>query len=82
MKAVLWALLRWGGEFAVPLAFFLGAIYIWSYKITKSLCGAALPNTALIWIWALGFIQLLILGGLYHLAPRFFPSIAADFFFE
>jgi hypothetical protein len=32
-------------------------------------------------IWALGFVQLAVLGTFYHLLPQFFPAIIADFFF-
>ncbi len=34
------------------------------------------------WIWALGFVQLAVLGVLYHLLPQFFPAIIAEFFFS
>jgi len=82
MKAIVLVLLQWGGKFAIPLAIFLGTIYIWCFKLANSIEGFALTNTALGYIWVLGFIELLLLGGLYHLMPQFFPSWVGNFFFQ
>ncbi len=82
MKAILWVLFQMGGKFAVPLAIFLSIIYLWSYKLVRSMNRLALPKKALSCIWTIGFIELLLLGGLYHLTPQFFPSVVGDFFFQ
>ena len=81
MKAIVLVLLQWGGKFAVPIAIFLGTIYIWCFKLARSIDGFALKPRALGWIWVVGFIELLLLGGLYHLTPQFFPSWVGNFFF-
>ena len=81
MKAILWALFQWGAKIAIPLALILGAIYIWGLFLAKSKDRFDISKTTLTWIWAIGFIELLFLGGLYHLTPQFFPSILGDFFF-
>lgn len=82
MKAILWSLFQWGGKIAIPVAFILSAIYIWSFYWAKSRDGLMISKSALTWIWTIGFIELLILGILYHLTPQFFPSIVGDFFFN
>ena len=82
MKAILWTLLQWGARFALPLALVSIAGYVWSFYLAQSFKGVQLPNSVLIWIWAIGFIEVLILGGLYHLTPQYFPAIVGDFFFN
>lgn len=81
MKAILWSLFQWGAKIAIPLALILSAIYIGSFFLAKSNSRFNISKTALAWVWAIGFIELLFLGGLYHLTPQFFPSIVGDFFF-
>ena len=75
MKTIVLVLLQWGGKFAVPLAIFLSTIYVWCFRFARSIEGFSLTTRALGWIWALGFIELLLLGGLYHLMPQFFPQV-------
>ena len=82
MKAIVLVLLQWGGKLALPLAIFLSTIYIWCFKLARSTEGFALTTRALGWIWVLGFTELLLLGGLYHLTPQFFPSWVGNFFFH
>lgn len=82
MKAILWVLFQWGAKFAVPVALALGILYLASFYFVKSLKGLTLPKSTFAWIWTLGFIEILILGVLYHLTPQFFPSIVGDFFFN
>ncbi len=79
MKAILWALFQWGAKTAMPLALILSMVYVWGFLLAKS--KSDISKTALTWIWTIGFIELLFLGGLYHLTPQFFPSIVGDFFF-
>jgi hypothetical protein len=81
MKAILWALFQWGAKIAIPLALILGAIYIGGFFLAKSKGKFDISKTALAWIWTIGFVELLFLGGLYHLTPQFFPSIIGNFFF-
>jgi hypothetical protein len=81
MKAILWVLFQWGAKIAIPLALILSAIYIWGFFLAKSKGRFDISKTTLAWIWTIGFIELLFLGGLYHLTPQFFPSIVGDFFF-
>tara|TARA_B100001123_G_C15224023_1_gene992449 strand:+ start:429 stop:740 length:312 start_codon:yes stop_codon:yes gene_type:complete len=82
MKAIVWVLLQWGAKFAVLLAIFLSTIYLWCYRLVSSIQGFVLGKKALAWVWVIGFIELLLLGGLYHLTPQFFPSWAGNFFFQ
>ena len=82
MKAVVLILLQWGGKFAVPLAIFLGTIYVWCFKLANSIEYFALTTRVLAFVWVLGFIELLLLGGLYHLTPQFFPTWVGNFFFQ
>lgn len=82
MKGILWTLLQWGAKFAVPLALILCAIYVWSFFLVKSIEGVKIPKLALVWIWAIGFSEILLLGGLYHLTPQNFPSFVGEFFFN
>ena len=82
MKGILWTLLQWGAKFAVPLALILCAIYVWSFFLVKSIEGIKIPKLDLVWIWAIGFSEILLLGGLYHLTPQIFPSFVGEFFFN
>ena len=82
MKAIVLVLLKWGEKFAVPLACLLGFIYVLAFKLANSIEGLPLSNRSLAWIWIFGIIELLILGGLYHQAPQFFPPFIGDFFFQ
>ena len=82
MKAILWTLLKWGAKFALPLALILISIYGGSFYLVKQIEIIKLPQSVLIWIWAIGFIEIIIMGGLYHLTPQFFPSFLGDFFFN
>lgn len=82
MKTVLWALFQWGAKIAIPVALILSSVYIWSFILVKSHNRFDISKTALAWIWTIGFVELLFLGGLYHLTPQFFPSIVGNFFFE
>ena len=81
MKAVLWTLFQWGAKIALPMALILSSIYIWGFFLAKLKGRFDIPKIALAWIWSIGFIELLFLGGLYHLTPQFFPSIIANFLF-
>ena len=81
MKAILWALFQWGATIAISLALILSSIYIWCYFLAKSKSEFDISKTALAWIWTIGCIELLFLGGLYHLTPQFFPSVIGNFFF-
>ena len=82
MKAILWTLLQWGAKFALPLALVLILIYGGSFYLVQQFEGINLPKSVLIWIWTIGFIEIIIMGGLYHLTPQFFPSFLGDFFFN
>jgi hypothetical protein len=81
MKTILWVLFQWGAKLAVPVALILSAVYIWSFFVARSMGRFSISTKVLAWIWVIGFIELLFLGGLYHLTPQFFPSIVGDFFF-
>ena len=82
MKGILWTLFQWGTKFALPLALILCAIYVWSFFLVKSIEGINIPKLALVWIWAIGFSEILFLGGLYHLTPQNFPAFVGEFFFN
>ena len=82
MKAILWTLLQLGAKFALPLALILISIYGGSFYLVQQIEGIKLPNSVLIWIWAIGFTEIIIMGGLYHLTPQYFPSFLGDFFFN
>ncbi len=82
MKAILWSLFQWGAKVAVPVALLLFPIYIWSFYLVKSIETIQFSKSVLTWIWVIGFIELLVLGGLYHLIPQFFPAIVGEFFFN
>lgn len=84
MKYILWAMFKWGGYQALGLALVFTSFYVGSFFAIKKVWTRQdhqLSNTTLKLIWVLGFIQLAVLGGLYHLMPQFFPAIVADFFF-
>ena len=84
MKYILWAMFKWGGGKALGLALVFTSIYVGSFfAITHShtLKKHQISYAALKLIWVLGFLQLAVLGALYHLLPQFFPTIIADFFF-
>jgi len=82
MKAILWTLFQWGAKFALPLAFILLAIYVWSFYLVNSINRIDFSKSAMVWVWAIAFSEILFLGGLYHLTPQFFPSFVGDFFFN
>ena len=82
MKGILWKLLQWGAKFAVTLALILCAIYVWSFFLVKSIGRMNIPKLALVWIWAIGFSEILLLGGLFHLIQQNFPSFVGEFFFN
>ena len=76
---------KWGGIEAILLAVIFTCIYIAGfYTLTKKWNGykECVSLTGLKWIWVLGYIQLAVLGGLYHLLPQYFPAVIADFFFS
>ena len=76
---------KWGGLGAILLAMIFTCIYIAGfYMLTKKWNGykECVSLTGLKWIWILGYIQLAVLGGLYHLLPQYFPAVIADFFFS
>jgi hypothetical protein len=81
MKTILWVLLQWGVKVAIPVALILSAVYVWSFFLARSKGRLNTSKKVLAWIWVIGFIELLFLGGLYHLTPQFFPSIVGHFFF-
>lgn len=84
MKYILWAMFKWGGGGAIALAFLFTCIYIGGFfAVTKTWAGIEqyVSPAGMKWIWVLGFVQLTVLGVLYHLLPQFFPAIIADFFF-
>ena len=81
MKTILWVLLQWGAKMAIPVALILSAVYVWSFFLVRSKGRFNISKKVLAWVWVIGFIELLFLGGLYHLTPQFFPSIVGDFFF-
>ena len=82
MKGILWTLFQWGTKFALPLALILCAIYVWIFFLVKSIEVINIPKLALVWIWVIGFSEILFLGGLYHLMPQNFPSFVGEFFFN
>lgn len=82
MKAILWTLLQYGAKFALPLALVLCTIYVWSFYLVNSIKNINISKSNLVWVWAIGFLELVFLGGLYHLTPQYFPSFVGDFFFN
>jgi hypothetical protein len=84
MKYILWAMFKWGGGGAIALALIFICVYVGSFfAVTQKWIGHEqyVSHTGLKWIWVLGFLQLAVLGALYHLLPQFFPALIADFFF-
>lgn len=83
MKYILWAMFKWGGIGAIGLALIFTCFYAGSFMAVKKSAWREqnVSSYALKWIWVLGFFQLGALGVLYHLTPKFFPAIIADFFF-
>lgn len=81
MKAILWTLLQWGAKFALPLALILISIYGGSFYLVQRIKVIRLPKSVLVWIWAIGFIEIIIMGSLYHLTPKYFPDFLGEFFF-
>lgn len=85
MKYILWSMFNWGGIGAIALALIFICIYIGGFfTVTKNwaMYEQHVSHSGLKWIWVLGFVQLAVLGVLYHLLPQFFPAIIADFFFS
>jgi hypothetical protein len=84
MKYILWAMFKWGGGGAIGLALIFTCVYIGGFfVVTKNWKGYEqyASYSGMKCIWALGFLQLAVLGALYHLLPQYFPAIIADFFF-
>jgi len=84
MKYILWAMFLWGGGGAIGLALVFTGIYVGGFfAVTKKWIGYKqhVSLKGLKWIWLLGFLQLAVLGILYHLLPQFFPPAIAKFFF-
>jgi hypothetical protein len=84
MKYILWAMFKWGGGWAIILTLIFICIYVGGFfVVSKQLAGLEqyISPAPMRWIWVLGFVQLAVLGALYHLLPQFFPAIIADFFF-
>ena len=84
MKYILWAMFNWGGTGAIVLALIFSCTYVGGFfAVTKNWTGFEqyISPAGIKWIWVLGFVQLAVLGVLYHLLPQFFPAIIADFFF-
>ena len=84
MKTILWTLFKWGGSGAIALASAFTGVYIWSFIAITRKWGQHeqfVSQNTLKWVWVLGFVQLAVLGALYHLLPQFFPAPIAEFFF-
>jgi hypothetical protein len=84
MKYILWSMFKWGGVGAISLALIFTCIYVGGFfAVTKNweAYEQYISYAGMKCIWALGFLQLAILGALYHLLPQYFPAIIADFFF-
>jgi hypothetical protein len=85
MKYILWAMFNWGGKGAIGLALVFIGVYIGSFLVITQkwkIHEQYVTRNTLKWIWVLGFVQLAVLGALYHLLPQFFPAVIADFFFS
>ena len=82
MKAILWTLLQWGAKFAIPLTLILISIYGGSFYLVQQIEVIKLSKSVLIWIWTIGFIEIIIMGIFYHLIPQYFPDFLGDFFFN
>jgi hypothetical protein len=84
MKYILWSMFKWGGGGAIVLTLIFTCIYVGGFfAVTKNseAYEKYVSYANMKWIWALGFLQLAILGALYHFLPQYFPAIIADFFF-
>ena len=84
MKYILWAMFKWGGGGAIGLALIFAFVYIGGFfAVTKNweAYEQYVSYAGMKWIWALGFLELAVLGALYHLLPQFFPAIITEFFF-
>jgi hypothetical protein len=84
MKYILWVMFKWGGGVAIGLALIYTCFYVRGFfAVTKNLRGYEqyVSYAGMKWIWALGFLELAVLGALYHLLPQFFPAIITEFFF-
>jgi hypothetical protein len=84
MKYILWAMFKWGSNGALGLALIFTCLYTGSFFAITKKCTRHeqyVSKKTLKWIWIFGFLQLGMLGGLYHLLPQFFPAPIADFFF-
>jgi hypothetical protein len=84
MKYILWSMFKWGGGGAIVLALIFTYVYVGVFfAVTKNweAYKKYVSYAGMKWIWALGFLQLAVLGALYHLMPQYFPPIIADFFF-
>ena len=84
MKYILWAMFKWGGGGAISLVLIFTFVYVGGFfAVTKNweAYEQYVSYAVMKWIWALGFLQLAVLGALYHLLPQYFPAIIADFFF-
>jgi hypothetical protein len=84
MKYILWAMFKWGGGGAIGLALIFTCVYVWGFLEVKKNWEEYeqyVSYSGMKWIWALGFLQLAVLGVLYHLLPQYFPAIIANFFF-
>ena len=84
MKYILWAMFQWGGGGAIALALMFACVYVGGFfAVRKNWTGYEqyISPSGMKWVWVLGFVQLAVLGVLYHLLPKFFPAIIAEFFF-
>ena len=84
MKYILWSMFKWGGGGAIGLALIFTCVYVGGFfAVTKNWAEYEhyVSHAGMKWVWALGILQLAVLGALYHLLPQFFPAIITDFFF-
>jgi hypothetical protein len=84
MKNIIWFMFKWGGGRAIGLALIFACVYVGGFfAVTKNweAYEQHVSYAGMKWIWALGLLQLAVLGALYHLMPQYFPTIIADFFF-
>ena len=85
MKFILWTMFNWGGLGAIILALIFISIYIGGFILTTRVWenyDQHVSHAGMKCIWILGFVQLAVLGILYHLLPQFFPAFIAEFFFS
>ena len=84
MKTILWAMFEWGSSQALAFALVFTSLYVgcfFAVKKNRLRQAQSISDATLKIIWVLGFVQLAVLGILYHLLPQYFPAIIADFFF-